>query len=142
MNDQSKGIVPDVPLIPDRPEPAVVRHVIDLHDRADLAYSAFDGQWRELAAYPQLGLHLMERWIRLDDNSLEMHHCVCPIGISPARDTVPSRADSAPPGPKLFGFIRDMRARGEAISWGDLVFEVLCKAFQKKYWNGQGKGQI
>jgi hypothetical protein len=57
------GIVPSIPIIPDRPPVEEARQVTEWKDRADLAEHSFDGQWRVLMTYDGFGFDLLERWV-------------------------------------------------------------------------------
>lgn len=79
------GIVPGVPLIPDRPPTVVERQIWEWSDRADLAAHAFDGQWRVLCTYEPFDLELLERWIGepgIEGAPIESHveHCLRKMG--------------------------------------------------------------
>lgn len=124
------GIVPSAPLIPELTPSFVQRQLIEWKERADLAQHAFDGQWRELVAYPQFNLHMMERWIKIDEQYVEMQHTVCPIGSAPPEVAI-SPPHALPPfesaRTKFLDYIKGMRESGEAIPLGYLAAEVLCR---------------
>ena len=135
MTDAS-SIVPSAPFIPEPAPTIIYRQVIEWRDRADLAEHAFDGQWRELTAYPDFGVHLMERWLPAQGDLVEMQHAVCPLGETP-QETPRTAVEAFPEdhfataAQKFVSYVSTMRAQGQPVGLWDLLFETLCKAMPR-----------
>ena len=129
---EESSIIPRSPFIPDQPPTVIQRQISEWKDRADLAQHAFDGQWRVLMTYEQFNLKMVERWVKADDDLLEMQHAVVPLTYTMRDDVAAPLAIEHPEfarhTAKYVAWIAGRRAIGEAITLSETLLEILCKA--------------